>query len=77
MTHLNAASNTTESTYATPENSLGEVADPDRRLAEAGDSADLANHCPLCLVELCLVEMEWIHSHYQCPRCRWRDSCCM
>ena len=52
----------------------------DQRLSDAvvtgrsaGDlTADLANRCPTCL-----VEMEWIHSHYQFPRWGWRDSCCM
>jgi hypothetical protein len=31
--------------------------------------ADLTDRCPTCL-----IKMEWVHSHYQCPRCDWRDS---
>ena len=23
------------------------------------------------------VRMMPVHSHYQCPECGWRDSCCM
>ena len=23
------------------------------------------------------VRMIPVHSHYQCPECGWRDSCCM
>jgi hypothetical protein len=23
------------------------------------------------------VKMMPVHSHYQCPECGWRDSCCM
>ena len=61
----------TEKAGATREESLSKASDSDRRLS-SGDSVDLANRCPTCL-----VEMEWIHSHYQCPRCGWRDSCCM
>lgn len=52
---------------------LGHALAPRRCLSTDGDlSADLANRCPTCL-----VEMEWIHSHYQCAHCGWRDSCCM
>lgn len=65
MSHLNAASNVAGSTCATPKKRFGEVADPDRRLPTACDTANLANHCPLCLVELRVIEMEWIHSHYR------------
>ena len=37
--------------------------DTGRRFPSAGGlPAGLANQCPTCL-----VEMEWIHSHYQCP----------
>ena len=61
----------TEKAGATREESLSKASDSDRRLS-SGDSVDLANRCPTCL-----VEMDWIHSHYQCPRCGWRDSCCM
>ena len=31
--------------------------------------ADLTDRCPTCL-----IKMEWVPSHYQCPRCDWRDS---
>ena len=50
---------------------------PATALPAACDTADLANHCPLGLVELRGIEMEWIHSHYQRHRCRWQDSFCM
>jgi Zn finger protein HypA/HybF involved in hydrogenase expression len=33
--------------------------------------SDLSTKCPTCLVEMIPV-----HSHYQCPRCGMRDSCC-
>lgn len=32
---------------------------------------DLTTTCPVCAVAMLPV-----HSHYQCPRCGWRDSCC-
>lgn len=52
---------------------LVDVTEPDRCLSAAGDLAgDLANRCPTCL-----IEMNWIHSHYQFPSYGWRDSCCM
>ena len=72
MPRLNATSNA-ESARPTSDKRLDDAANPDRRLPSAGGpTADLANRCPTCL-----VEMDWIHSHYQCPRCGWRDSCCM
>lgn len=46
---------TTEKAGATREESLSKASDSDRRLS-SGDSVDLANRCPTCL-----VEMEWIH----------------
>jgi hypothetical protein len=62
-----------KSTGSTTDKGLGGVTDPGRCFSTAGDlPADLANRCPTCL-----VEMAWIHSHYQCLRCGWRDSCCM
>jgi hypothetical protein len=62
-----------ENACPTSDKKWGDTATPDRRLMSAGEAAAyLANRCPTCL-----VEMEWIHSHYQCPRCHWRDSCCM
>jgi hypothetical protein len=62
-----------KSAGSTTDKELGDAVAPGRCLATAGDLlADLANRCPTCL-----VEMNWIHSHYQCPRCGWRDSCCM
>ena len=32
---------------------------------------DLTTTCPTCLVEM-LPE----HTHYKCPQCGYRDSCC-
>lgn len=32
---------------------------------------DFSTMCPTCQ-----VEMQPVHSHYQCTRCGWRDSCC-
>jgi len=32
---------------------------------------DFSVTCPHCQ-----VTMQPIHSHYQCTRCGWRDSCC-
>jgi len=72
MPRSNALSNA-KSACSTSDQRLGDAVDTGRRLPSAGDlPAGLANRCPTCL-----VEMEWIHSHYQCPRCGWRDSCCM
>lgn len=72
MPRSNAISHA-KSACSTPDQRLGDAVDTGRRLPPAGDlPASLANRCPTCL-----VEMEWIHSHYQCPRCGWRDSCCM
>lgn len=68
MPHSNA-----KSAGSTTDKRLADAVAPGRCLSTAGDlPADLANQCPTCL-----VEMEWIHSHYQCPRCGERDSCCM
>lgn len=62
-----------KSACSTSDQRLGDAVDTGRPLPSAGDlPAGLANQCPTCL-----VEMEWIHNHYQCPRCGWRDSCCM
>jgi hypothetical protein len=33
--------------------------------------SDFSTICPHCLVQMIPV-----HSHYQCTRCGWRDSCC-
>ena len=46
-----------------------EVADSGQHPSAACAAVDLSNRCPTCL-----VEMDWIHSYYQCPRCGWRDS---
>ena len=44
---------------------IGKAAGWDQRHSVGScDVADLADRCPTCL-----VKMEWIHSHYQCPRC--------
>jgi len=56
---------------STAEKPLG-TDDSARPLPSDCTLADLADRCPTCL-----VTMEWMHSHYQCPRCGWRDSCCM
>lgn len=54
MPRVTATSNA-ESVCATSDKRLGkrlsEVADPDRRVPSVGDSADLTNRCPTCLVE--------------------------
>ena len=34
-------------------------------------TCDLTTTCPTCLVEM-LPE----HTHYKCPQCGYRDSCC-
>jgi hypothetical protein len=37
---------------------------------------------PACRVDFsvicphCQVQMTPVHSHYQCMKCGWRDSCC-
>jgi hypothetical protein len=33
---------------------------------------DFSTICPHCQVQMIPV-----HSHYQCTKCGWRDSCCM
>jgi hypothetical protein len=44
---------------------IGKAAGWDQRHSVGScDVADLADRCPTCL-----VKMEWINSHYQCPRC--------
>jgi hypothetical protein len=42
----------------------------DERCREAC-KVDFSTMCPTCQ-----VEMQPVHSHYQCMRCGWRDSCC-
>jgi len=32
---------------------------------------DFSTMCPHCQ-----IAMQPVHSHYQCTRCGWRDSCC-
>jgi hypothetical protein len=54
--------------------------------ATAGDRADAAPpacavdpdvDCPACAAAGVRVRMQPIKAHYQCPRCRYFDSCCM
>jgi hypothetical protein len=33
--------------------------------------------CPVCTARGKLVEMVPVKAHYQCPECRYFDSCCM
>jgi hypothetical protein len=33
--------------------------------------------CPACAAAGVRVRMQPIKAHYQCPRCRYFDSCCM
>ncbi len=33
--------------------------------------------CPVCTARGRSVEMVPVKSHYQCPECRYFDSCCM
>lgn len=62
MPRSNALSNP-KSACSTSDQRLDDAVDTGRRLPSAGDlPVGLANRCPTCL-----VEMEWIHSHYQCP----------
>jgi transposase-like protein len=33
--------------------------------------------CPVCTAKGKTVRMQPIKAHYQCPECRYFDSCCM
>jgi hypothetical protein len=38
---------------------------------------DPDSECPVCAARGVRVKMQPIKAHYQCPECRYFDSCCM
>jgi hypothetical protein len=38
---------------------------------------DPDTECPVCAARGVRVKMQPVKAHYQCPECRYFDSCCM
>jgi transposase len=50
---------------------MAEIAKPPVENPPKRCKPDFSTTCPQCLVPMIPV-----HTHYQCTRCGWRDSCC-
>ncbi len=54
--------------------------DASTQTAQAGKPAcaiDPDTECPVCAARGERVKMQPVKAHYQCPTCRYFDSCCM
>ncbi len=40
-------------------------------------AVDPDTECPACAARGVRVKMQPVKAHYQCPECRYFDSCCM
>jgi hypothetical protein len=63
---------------------VGGMAPPDDQPRDRAQAAvpptcavDPDVHCPVCASRGQRVRMHPIKAHYQCPECRYFDSCCM
>jgi len=51
--------------------------DQTQRSAPAACAVDPDVDCPVCAARGRRVRMLPVKAHYQCPECRYFDSCCM
>ena len=55
--------------------------DPTQRIhtgtAPPACAIDPDTECPVCAARGVRVKMHPVKAHYQCPECRYFDSCCM
>jgi hypothetical protein len=59
---------------------MPDTADRDGQTPPAAPPAcaiDPDTECPVCAARGLRVKMQPIKAHYQCPECRYFDSCCM
>jgi transposase-like protein len=47
------------------------------RSAPPACAIDPDTECPVCAARGVRVKMQPVKAHYQCPECRYFDSCCM
>ena len=47
------------------------------RTAAPACAVDPDIECPVCAARGLRVRMQPVKAHYQCPECRYFDSCCM
>jgi hypothetical protein len=47
------------------------------RPAPPACAIDPDTECPVCAARGVRVKMQPVKAHYQCPECRYFDSCCM